>query len=110
MLQIVMIVAALILIVWVPIEHRKVRGGWINPRFKGKPEDYRRAYTKQIKLGFYAAIFCAVLNTGLAFIEPKDGAQLAVQLGIGVMWAIAACVMYYCWTSLKALPALPPQA
>jgi hypothetical protein len=110
MLQIAMIVAALILIVWAPIENRKVRSGWINPRFKGKPEDYRRAYTKQIKVGLYLALFCAVLNTGMAFIEPKDGANLAVQLGIGVMWAVAAIVMFYCLNSLKAMPALPPQA
>jgi hypothetical protein len=53
MLQIAMIVAALILIIWAPIENRKVRSGWINPRYKGNPADYHRAYTKQIKLSFY---------------------------------------------------------
>lgn len=110
MLQIAMIVAALILIIWAPIENRKVRTGWINPRYKGKPDEYRRAYTKQIKVSFYLAIFCAVLNLGMSFIEEKQGAYLAVQIGIGVLWAVAAGVMFYCLRNLQAMPALPPKA
>jgi hypothetical protein len=87
-----------------------VRSGGINPRYKGRPDEYRRAYTKQIKVSFYLAIFCAVLNLGMSFINEREGAYLAVQIGIGVLWAVAACVMFYCLRSLQSLPALPPRA
>lgn len=108
MLQIAMIVAALILIIWAPIENRKVRSGWINPRYKGNPAEYHRAYAKQIKLSFYLALFCTVLNAGMAFVDQPDNLHMAVQLGIGVVWAVAAVVMFFCLRSLQALPAARP--
>jgi hypothetical protein len=105
MLQIAMIVSALILIIWAPIESRKVRGGWVNPRYKGQPDEYRRAYAKQVRICLYLAIFCTVVNIGMAFVDARNGAYLAVQLGIGVLWAVAAGVMFYCRRSLDGVAA-----
>ncbi len=110
MLEIAMIIAALILLIWAPIENRKVRSGWINPRYKGSPAEYHRAYAKQINISFYLAIFCAVLNTGMAFIDTPDTVHMMVKLGIGALWAAAAGMMFYCKRSLETMPAVPPQA
>ncbi len=110
MLQIVLFVCALVLIVWAPIECRKVRNGWKNARYKGTAEEYRRTYRKQINFVKWAALAAGVLNIGLAFIDEPDKAHFAVQLMLGGLWIVAGGVMFYCVHLLDTMPATPPSA
>ncbi len=109
MLQILLFISAFILIIWAPIECRKVINGWKNPRFKGAPEEYRRTYRKQINIFRWVALVVGALDVGMAFVDQPDTAHMAVQLALGALWLAAGGVMFYCVHLLDTRPAVMPQ-
>jgi hypothetical protein len=86
MLEIIALVAAVVVIVWTPIEAAKVRGGWVRGNFKGTAEDFRARYRKQIAF------------TG----------WLGIKLGIAAAWAAAGAVAFWCRARLPAAAPVTP--
>jgi hypothetical protein len=86
MLELVALVCAAILVVWPPIEARRVAGGWVRRRHKGTPEEFRAAYRKQFTLFFWLGIMLGLGNVGLAFAFDDEPARGTVKLVAGALW------------------------
>jgi len=66
--------------------HRsKVHGGWIKPKFKGTPEEFRAKYVKQMKMLTALGFVLGSLYIVLAFVVAEDDANLVVKLLIGAL-------------------------
>lgn len=50
MLEIIVLICAVIALIYTPIEAKKVHGGWVRPKFKGTPEEFRAKYIKQLRV------------------------------------------------------------
>ncbi|CAH0262065.1 hypothetical protein [Roseomonas sp. CECT 9278] len=86
MLELVAMVCAAVLVVWTPIEARKVAGGWVRKRHKGTPAEFRAAYRKQLALFFWMGIVLGLGNLGLAFAFDDEPARGTVKLVAGALW------------------------
>lgn len=86
MLELVALIGAAILIVWMPIETRKVASGWVRPKHKGTPEEFRRQYRRQLTMFFWLGLVLGAGNLGLAALPDQDDARRLVKVVVGVLW------------------------
>jgi len=90
---------------WMPAESKKVRGGWVNKRFKGDHAAFLRAHRKQLSVmfGFGIAIGIAMLViAGIEFGENDDPLRGGVKLGIAVAWGVLAAIAHRSRAKLDA--------
>lgn len=85
MLELVALIGAVVLIVWLPIEARKVAGGWVRPKHRGTPEEFRRQYRRQVTMFMWVGVALAVGNLVIAYVE-EDAARRLVKLAIAALW------------------------
>lgn len=92
MLEIIILICAVAACIYTPIEARKVYNGWVSPRFKGTPEEFRAKYIKQLKsftwIGFGLGILYAIIGGLVA----DNGAELAVKLVIAGVWILVGII------------------
>lgn len=86
MLELVALVCALALIVWTPIEARKVAGGWVRARHKGTPEEFRLGYRRQLTVLIWVGVVIGAGNILLSPLVDADRARSLVRLVMGVLW------------------------
>lgn len=86
MLELLAMIGAAILIVWLPIEARKVAGGWVRPRHKGTPEAFRVQYRRQTTLFLWAGLVLGLGNLGLAALPDQSEAHRISKLAVGALW------------------------
>ncbi|MBR0682474.1 hypothetical protein GXW74_18425 [Roseomonas eburnea] len=86
MLELIALIGAAILIVWMPIETRKVAGGWVRPKHKGTPEEFRRQYRRQLTMFFWIGLVLGLGNFGLAALPDQDDARRIVRAVVGALW------------------------
>ncbi len=86
MLELIALIGAVILIVWTPIEARRVAGGWVRPKHKGTPEAFRRQYRRQLSVLIWIGVVLGLGNLGLAALPDQDDARRMVKVVIGVLW------------------------
>jgi hypothetical protein len=86
MLELIALIAGVILIVWTPIETRKVAGGWVRPKHKGTAEAFRHQYRRQLTLFVWLGLVLGLANFGLAALPDQDAARSIVKAGIGLVW------------------------
>ena len=86
MLELLAMIGAAILIVWLPIEARKVAGGWVRPRHKGTPEAFRAQYRRQTTLFLWAGLVLGLGNLGLAALPDQLEAHRISKLVVGALW------------------------
>ena len=89
MLELVALVGALILVVWLPIETRKVASGWVRPKHKGTPEAFRAQYRRQLTMFLWLGLILGLANIGLAALPDQDEARRIAKLVIGGVWIAA---------------------
>lgn len=86
MLELVALVGAAILIVWLPIEARKVAGGWVRPKHKGTAEEFRRQYRRQLTLFLWVGLVLGIGNFGLAALPDQEDARRIAKAVVGTLW------------------------
>lgn len=86
MLELIALICAAVLIVWTPIEARKVARGWVRKRHKGTPEQFRVAYRKQLTLFLWLGLGLGAANVGLALGVEEDSVRGTVKLVAGLLW------------------------
>ena len=93
MLELIILVCGVIVLFYTPIEAKKVHGGWVRPKFKGTPEEFRAKYVRQLKvvawIGFIVGPLYAILGIALG---GSNSAQLIVKLVIGGLWIAVGVV------------------
>jgi hypothetical protein len=95
MLELIALVCGLALIVWQPIEARKVAGGWVRKRHKGTPEEFRANYRRQLTLFMWLGVGIGVANLGIAGVMENDPTRQTVRLVTAAIWfgvAVSAVV------------------
>jgi hypothetical protein len=95
MLELIALVCAAILVVWTPIEARKVAGGWVRKRHKGTPEVFRAAYRKQLTLFFWLGLVLGLGNIALAFAFDDEPTRSTVKLVAGALWLGVSASAFY---------------
>ncbi|MDF3075313.1 MAG: hypothetical protein K0S54_2980 [Alphaproteobacteria bacterium] len=92
MLEIVVLICAIAAAFYTPIEAKKVHDGWVRPKFKGTPEEFRAKYIKQLKaftwIGFGLGALYAVLGALIA----DNSAELIIKLVIGAVWIVVGAI------------------
>lgn len=86
MLELIALICAAVLIVWTPIEARKVAGGWVRKRHKGTPEQFRVQYRRQLTLFLWLGLVLGLANIGLGLLLEENATRSMVKLVIGVVW------------------------
>lgn len=86
MLELIAMVCAAVLIVWTPLEARKVAGGWVRPRHKGTAEEFRLRYRRQLTVLVWAGVAFGLGNILLALLVEEDRARGLVRFVAGVLW------------------------
>ena len=86
MLELLALIGAAILIVWLPIETRKVAGGWVRPRHKGTAEEFRRQYRRQLTVFLWMGLGLGVANLGLAALPDQEDVRRVAKAVAGVLW------------------------
>lgn len=86
MLELIAMVCAAVLIVYTPIESRKVAGGWIRKRHKGAPEEFRASYRRQLSILIWLGLAFGVFNLGLSLLPDQDPARSMVKAVAGLLW------------------------
>ena len=92
MLELLAMIGAAIVIVWLPIEARKVAGGWVRPRHKGTPEAFRAQYRRQATLFLWAGLALGLGNLALAALPDQSEAHRIARLAVGALWLGVAIV------------------
>ncbi len=86
MLELLALVGAAILIVWLPIETRKVAGGWVRAKHKGTAEEFRRQYRRQLTVFLWMGVGLAVANFALTALPDQEDARRIAKAVIAVLW------------------------
>ncbi|MBR0673130.1 hypothetical protein [Neoroseomonas soli] len=86
MLELVAMIGAAILIVWLPIESRKVAGGWVRPRHRGTPDEFRTQYRRQTSMFLWVGLVLGLGNLGLAALPDQSEAHRITRLVVGALW------------------------
>jgi len=86
MLELIALICAAALIVWTPIEARKVAGGWVRRRHKGTPEEFRAQYRRQLGLFIWLGIGIGAVNFALGLWLEPDAARRMVRFVTGGLW------------------------
>lgn len=86
MLELLAMIAAAVLIVWTPIEARKVAGGWVRARHKGTPGEFRLRYRRQLTVLVWAGVAIGAGNILLSLLVDADRARSLARLAMGVLW------------------------
>lgn len=86
MLELIAMVCAAVLVVWTPIESRKVARGWVRRRFKGTPDEFRVAYRRQLTILVWLGLAFGVFNLGLAFAFDDEPTRRMVKIVAGALW------------------------
>ncbi len=90
MLELIALLAGVVLIVWQPIEARRVAGGWTRPRFRGTREEFLPAYRRQLTMFLWLGVGIVVINIGLGTVIEEDPARLLTA----AVWAGVAASAY----------------
>jgi hypothetical protein len=104
MIELISIVASLIVCIVTPIEVRKIRGGWVKPKFAGDRDKYLQAYNRQLGALTLAGVVFGILYVGLAFIETEPGENV-VKLIAAVIWFAVAVICFASRRSLQGITA-----
>ncbi|MBR0658768.1 hypothetical protein [Neoroseomonas oryzicola] len=86
MLEILAFVCGVILIVWMPIEAGRVAGGWVRPRHRGTPEEFRRNHRRQQTLFIWLGVVLGLANLALALLLDEDRSRSLVKVALGAVW------------------------
>jgi hypothetical protein len=86
MLELVALICGAALIVWQPIEARKVAGGWVRPRHKGTPEAFRANHRRQLTLFLWLGVAVGVLNLGIGGLLEEAPARRIVRVVTAAVW------------------------
>ncbi len=103
MLELIALLCAAGMIVWVPVESHRVARGWVRRRHKGTAEEFRDLYRRQLTLFVWMGVVFGVINLALGLLEP-DGARLTVKVVTGVLWFGAAAAAVYGRRVVDAAP------
>ncbi len=105
MLELLALIGAAILIVWMPIETRKVANGWVRPKHKGTPEEFRRQYRRQVTMFFWVGLVLGLGNLGLAALPDQEEVRRIAKLVVAALWLGAAVSAWFCRRQLPPAPA-----
>jgi len=86
MLELIAMIGAAILIVWLPIESRRVAGGWVRPKHRGTPEQFRAQYRRQLTMFLWLGLVLGLGNFGLAALPDEPEARRIARLAVGALW------------------------
>jgi hypothetical protein len=103
MLELIALICAAGMIVWVPVESHRVARGWVRRRHKGTPEEFRDLYRRQLTLFVWMGVVFGAINLVLGLLE-ADGARVAVKLVTGVLWFGAGVAALYGRRVVDAAP------
>lgn len=95
MIELIAMICAAVLVVWTPIEARKVAGGWIRKRHKGTPEAFRATYRRQLTILIWVGLAFSVFNIGYAVGFEKDPTRSMVKLVAGLLWVGAIVSAFF---------------
>jgi hypothetical protein len=89
MLELIAIVCGLILVIFMPIEAKRVRSGVVRKNFKGTADDYRAAYLKQVNWFMWLGVGIGVANVAIAPLNLENGEWVFKLIGAAVWFAVA---------------------
>jgi hypothetical protein len=92
MLEIVILICAIAAAVYTPIEAKKVHDGWVRPKFKGTPEEFRAKYVKQLKAFTWIGFVLGVLYAGLGVLIADNSNEMISKLVIGAVWIAVGAI------------------
>lgn len=95
MIELIAMACAAVMVVWTPIEARKVAGGWVRRRHKGTPEEFRTAYRRQLTLFLWLGVVVGLGNLALAFAFDDDPTRSTVKLVGGALWLGVGASAFY---------------
>jgi hypothetical protein len=104
MLELIALVCGAALIVWQPIEARRVAGGWVRPRHKGSPEEFRANYRRQLTLFLWLGLGIGVVNLVLGGVLEEDPARRMVRFAAGGIWLGVAVSAVFARRIIEAAP------
>lgn len=91
MLELIAMIGAAIVIIWLPIEARKVAGGWVRPKHRGTPEEFRTRYRRQTTMFLWLGLALGVINIGLAALPDGTDVYRISKLVVGALW-LGVCI------------------
>jgi hypothetical protein len=92
MLEIVILICAIAAAVYTPIEAKKVHDGWVRPKFKGTPEEFRARYVKQLKTFTWIGFVLGGLYAGLGVLIADNSNEMISKLVIGAVWIAVGAI------------------
>ncbi len=87
------LLAAVAVCIWVPIETRKVRGGWTRRRFEGTHAEFIVKYRRELTMIVWTGLIVGLINLALAFATAGDSRQV-VKIVSGVVWLAAGAITW----------------
>jgi hypothetical protein len=91
MLALLAMVCGVILLLYLPYEGRKVRGGWVRRRYTGPLDEFPAVYCRQLTAIMWMGVAIAAINVALAPLDTHRSEWL-FKLLIAAIWLGAAGV------------------
>jgi len=104
MLELMALVCGAALIIWQPIEARKVAGGWVRKRHRGTPEAFRANHRRQLTLFVWLGIAIGVVNLGIGGLMEEDRTRQIVRFVTAAIWVGVAVSAVFARRILDAAP------
>jgi hypothetical protein len=95
MIELISIIASLAICILVPIEVRRIRGGWMRKSFVGGRAKFIASYRRQLTLLTWMGVVFGVLGIGLALIETKPGETTVKSIGAAIWFVVAGICFYF---------------
>ena len=92
MIELLILICAVIAAVYTPIEAKKVHNGWVRPKFKGTPEEFRAKYVKQLKVFTWVGFVLGALYIALGAAISDSTEQLIIKVIIGGVWIVVGAI------------------
>jgi hypothetical protein len=86
MLELIALACGAVLIVWQPIEARRVAGGWTRPRFRGTRAEFLPAYRRQLTIFLWVGIVIGLGNLAMGALLEDDPARRIARLVTAAVW------------------------
>jgi hypothetical protein len=102
-LELIALVCAAGMIVWVPVESHRVARGWVRRRHTGTPEEFRALYRRQLTLFVWMGVVFGLINLGLGVLE-ETAAGFWIKTVTGVLWFGAGAAALYGRRVVDAAP------
>jgi hypothetical protein len=104
MLELIALVCGAALIIWQPIEARKVAGGWVRARHKGTPEEFRANYRRQLTLFMWLGAGIGVANLGLGGLLEDEQVRRTMRFVTAAIWVGVALSAVFARRIVDAAP------